>query len=165
MDIWFPGLPKKLQAQIVKLQKSAIRNMAKKQRLTHSTPLFKQHGLLRVEDKLEFIYAKTLIKAYDSSIPDLPSRNRKELPLPSGLEFHYQFHKTNTRSGIMLKTQTPRQQDKLIQLTLKANRDTITDKGLSQKRRLYHIKNNYLDNYITTCQTHNCYICTINKII
>ena len=160
MEVWYPSLPKKLHSQIERLQKSAVRNLAKKPRLTHSMPLFKLNGVLRVEDKLSVIYTRTLLKAYDSSTLDITPKRQKELPLPLGLSNHIQLRKTNTRSGTTLATQAPRQQDILLQRTFKDNRDIITDKGLTQKRRIFHVKNNYLDKYVTACTMKNCYICT-----
>ena len=58
--LWFPGMKKELKTKMTSIQKMAIRIITNQPRNSHTAPLFKQLGMLKLEDQFEL---STLIMA------------------------------------------------------------------------------------------------------
>ena len=151
--------------RIEALQKKAIRLVTNSAYIAHTTPLFIEEGLLKVQDifklkLLKFYYklSNNLLPPYFESYLDVINREP-----PRALRQHFIHQPMIKRSYAEC---TPLfQLIKLINAMRRDPTDTILEiiarNNQSYCQLSYNIKKIYLDTYDPICRIRNCFVCKL----
>ena len=162
MGYWF-GVLNQVESKLYK--KKAIRLVTNSAYIAHTTPLFIEEGLLKVQDifklkLLKFYYklSNYLLPPYFESYRDVINREP-----PRALRQHFIHHPMIKRSYAEC---TPLfQLIKLINAMRRDPTDTILEiiaqNNQSYCQLSYNIKKIYLDTYDPICRIRNCFVCKL----
>ena len=152
-------------SRIEALQKKAIRLVTNSAYIAHTTPLFIEEGLLKVQDIFKLKLLKFYYKLYNNLLPPyfegyLDVINREP---PRALRQHFIHQPMIKRSYAEC---TPLfQLIKLINAMRRDPTDTILEiiaqNNQSYCQLSYNIKKIYLDAYDPICRIRNCFVCKL----
>ena len=169
--------------RIIKLQKKAVRNISKSNYLAHTSPLFKQLGLLKLDDLFNLACIKILYKLKNHTLPpyfanfvifDPPmhpaQERRRTIRTPNRFNNTLNdlpcfnpvaaINLTNTKtSRLCIRHKIPTLiNDNYLPPIVMDKIDTHSFKGFT-----LYAKNYILNNYLCVCNVSNCYICNNNR--
>ena len=168
--------------RLVNLQKKAIRIISRSKYLSHTSPLFRQLNLLKLDDLFKLACCKFLYKNKNNTLPtyfnnflnNLPIQEDRAAPrrisnIPSRFDdtLHnipnfsprIKINLTNTKtSRLCIRHKIPDliNENYLPQIVLDKV-DTHSLKGFTE-----YAKNYIIDNYSSVCTVHNCFVCNNN---
>jgi len=138
------------------LQKRAIRTISRSKYNSHTSKLFKQMNLLKLDD----IFHVACAKFYYSIKTNLVSHYFQQL-LPRNTDIHNYYTRNNEDLHIFNANTNLQNQLVNVKISKVWNSLPISLKAmnLSNKCFSYKVKNFYLSQYPTECFIPNCYIC------
>ena len=145
--------------RLTKTQKKIIRNISGQKYNAHTEPLFKNLGLLKIEDLLDLNTLKFYYKLRNNNVPEY----FKDFKVQTQGERHGR----NTRNNSLISTNRTRlkSSDKCLRNNLPVVLNSTPQVALDKVgTHSYHgfsnyIKNIMINNYSSECNIRNCYIC------
>ena len=144
--------------KLFRLQKKAIRIISNNSYLTHTDPIFKRLGLLKIND----IYILRVLKLYYKLKHNvLPPLFNDMLPRISIGSTRYGLRCSSFQLPMVRHDFAKRGLQYNIVKIINTTHNDILDKihTHSLYGYAYYIKHNFLQNYINECTIQNCYVC------